>query len=92
MRIRCNAPQIEQGGPRCVRRLPKLLWRLAARKLDQLHRVVELAELRIPPDNCLEMLKGDRMGQHSIRINAQYRICFIWNEDGPVEVEVVDYH
>ena len=72
--------------------LPKDLWRIAARKLDQLHRVLELAELRVPPGNNLEALKGDRAGQYSIRINEQYRICFDWTDDGPCDVEIVDYH
>lgn len=73
-------------------RLPKTLWKLAARKLDLLHRVLALDELRIPPGNRLEALKGARSGQHSIRINEQYRICFIWGQDGPEQVEITDYH
>ncbi len=68
------------------------VWRIAARKLDQLDSVMALAELRIPPDNRMETLSGDRQGQHSIRINDQYRICFVWTESGPNEVEIVDYH
>jgi len=51
-----------------------------------------LEDLRVPPGNRLEALKGDRAGQHSIRINDQYRICFVWKEDGPHDVEIVDYH
>jgi len=54
--------------------------------------VIALHELRIPPKNRLEALSGDRKGQHSIRINDQYRICFVWTEHGPAEVEIVDYH
>jgi proteic killer suppression protein len=73
-------------------RLPKELWRVATRRLDQLHRVLTLDELQIPPGNKLEDLKGDRQGQHSIRINDQYRICFVWTADGPDDVEVTDYH
>lgn len=73
-------------------RLPSDLWRVAARKLDQLNQVLALAELRVPPGNHLEALSGDREGQHSIRINDQYRICFEWTEDGPRAVEIVDYH
>lgn len=73
-------------------RLPKGLWGIATRKLDQLHRVVKLTELRIPAGNKLEALKGDRKGQYSIRINEQYRICFEWTDDGPSAVEIVDYH
>jgi proteic killer suppression protein len=73
-------------------RLPLSLWRIAARKLDQIHRVADLEELRVPPGNRLEALKGKRLGQHSIRINEQYRICFVWGPDGPDDVEVADYH
>jgi proteic killer suppression protein len=54
--------------------------------------VERLEDLRIPPGNRLEALKGERKGQHSIRINEQYRVCFIWTESGPEEVEIVDYH
>ncbi len=68
------------------------LWRVAARKLDLLDSVESLLELRLPPGNHLEALFGNRAGQHSIRINNQYRICFIWQEDAPAEVEIVDYH
>jgi proteic killer suppression protein len=66
--------------------------RVARRKLLQLHAVTLIADLRIPPGNQLEALKGDRKGQFSIRINDQWRICFFWNIDGPYEVEIVDYH
>ena len=68
------------------------LWHVAARKLDQLDSVVALEELQVPPGNRLEALKGDREGQHSIRVNQQYRVCFVWTEDGPEDVEIVDYH
>lgn len=71
---------------------PVVLWKTAARKLDQLDSVISLNELRIPPGNRLESLTGDRKGQHSIRINDQYRICFVWTESGPDDVEIVDYH
>src|SRR5512133_2433821 len=71
---------------------PEALWRVAARKLDQLDSVESLNELRIPPGNHLEELAGDRQGQHSIRINDQYRICFVWTTTGPEQVEIVDYH
>ena len=71
---------------------PRTLWRIAARKLDQLDSVELLDELRVPPGNHLEALKRDREGQCSIRINDQYRICFVWQENGPGEVEIVDYH
>lgn len=66
--------------------------RTARRKLLMLHAAVALAELRIPPANRLESLKGDRLGQHSIRINDQWRVCFTWREDGVFDVEIVDYH
>jgi len=71
---------------------PRTLWRIAARKLDQLDSVLSLEELKIPPGNRLEGLSGDRKGEHSIRINEQYRICFIWGETGPYDVEITDYH
>ena len=65
---------------------------MALRKLDLLDSVVELNELKIPPGNRLEVLEGDRKGQHSIRINDKYIICFTWSENGPTDVEIVDYH
>ena len=68
------------------------LWKVTERKLDQLDSVIKLDELRIPPNNKLEALKKDRKGQYSIRINDQYRICFIWSESGPDKVEITDYH
>jgi proteic killer suppression protein len=71
---------------------PQSLWRIAYRKLDQLDSVLTLDELRVPPGNRLEALSSDRRGQHSIRINDQYRICFIWGENGPIDVEITDYH
>lgn len=71
---------------------PEQIWHVAARKLEQLDSVVTLDELQIPPGNRLEALKGDREGQHSIRINQQYRVCFVWRGDGPDAVEIVDYH
>jgi proteic killer suppression protein len=74
------------------RSCPESLWSVVYRKLDQLDSAIELADLRIPPGNRLEALKGDRKSQHSIRINEQYRICFKWTDAGPEEVEIVDYH
>jgi proteic killer suppression protein len=65
---------------------------VARRKLFQLEIAGRLEDLRIPPGNGLEALKGDRAGQHSIRINDQYRICFVWTSAGPERVEIVDYH
>ena len=74
------------------RTCPQTIWRVATRKLDQLDSVVTLDELRIPPGNRLEALSGDRDGQYSIRINDQYRVCFTWSDQGPSDVEIVDYH
>lgn len=65
---------------------------VARRKLRQLEVGRTLSDLRVPPGNRLEALKGDRAGQHSIRINDQYRICFRWTSAGAAEVEIVDYH
>lgn len=73
------------------RACPQALWRIAVRKLEQLDSVVMIDELRVPPGNRLEALTGDRVGQHSIRINEQYRICFVWTESGPDAVEIADY-
>ena len=66
--------------------------RVARRKLLQLHAASELAALRVSPGNPLEALKGNRKGQHSIRINEQWRICFRWDAEGAHDVEIVDYH
>jgi len=74
------------------RTCPEQLWRVAQRKLDQLNAAVSLGSLGIPPGNRLEALRGDRQGQHSIRINDQYRICFAWTDEGPERVEIADYH
>lgn len=65
---------------------------MAFRKLRQVGAAEVLDDLRVPPGNRLEALKGDRAGQHSIRINDQWRICFTWTDAGPEEVEIVDYH
>lgn len=64
----------------------------AERKLQQLDSAATLDALRVPPGNRLEKLAGDRAGQHSIRINEQWRLCFVWKEDGVHDVEIVDYH
>ena len=64
----------------------------ALRKLDMLHHARNLNDLRVPPANRLEALAGDRRGQHSIRINDQWRLCFTWTKEGPANVEIVDYH
>jgi proteic killer suppression protein len=74
------------------RALPLQLVRVALRKLEQLDSAERLEDLRIPPGSRLEALKGDRVGQHSIRTNEQYRVCFAWSDSGPEAVEVVDYH
>ncbi len=66
--------------------------RIARRKLLQLHAATALATLNVPPGNQLKALKGDRKGQHGIRINDQWRVCFVWREDGAHNVEIVDYH
>ncbi len=71
---------------------PQTIWRIASRKLDQLDSVELLEELKIPLGNRLESLSGDRDSEFSIRINEQYRICFVWGELGPSEVEIIDYH
>jgi proteic killer suppression protein len=65
---------------------------VARRKLRQLEIAATLNDLRVPPGNRLEALKGDRAGQHSIRINDQFRLCFRWTTAGPTDVEIVDYH
>jgi proteic killer suppression protein len=70
----------------------KAIAKVALRKLDQIEASQNLSDLRVPPGNQPEALKRDRVGQHSIRINDQYRICFIWEADGAHQVEVTDYH
>lgn len=74
------------------RRLPFEIQAVALRKLRLLNQAKVLGDLRIPPGNRLEALKGTRAGQHSVRINDQWRICFVWMEGGPGDVEIVDYH
>ena len=74
------------------RRLPSDIQNVALRKLRLLNRAADLNDLRVPPGNRLEALKADRSGQHSIRINDQWRICFVWTAGGPKDVEIVDYH
>lgn len=71
---------------------PALLWKVARRKLEWLDSAATLNDLRFPPANQLEALQRDRMGQLSIRINDQYRVCFVWTVAGPDQVEIVDYH
>jgi proteic killer suppression protein len=78
--------------PAARRSCPQSLWNTAFRKLDQLDSATGLNDLAIPRGNRLEALKGNRKGQHSIRINDQYRICFRWTEAGADQVEIADYH
>ena len=71
---------------------PHSIWPVARRKLDQINRIINVNELKVPPGNRVERLKGDRENQISIRINQQYRICFIWEEGHAYIVEITDYH
>ena len=75
-----------------VRRFPVVLHRGMLRKLVQLDAITALDELRVPPGNRLEKLKGDRAGQYSIRVNDQWRVCFRWRDGAPQDVAIVDYH
>jgi proteic killer suppression protein len=72
--------------------LPPSIHKTALRKLTQINSIQTLGELRVPPGNHLEALKGDRKGQHSIRVNDQYRVCFRWDGRNARDVEIVDYH
>jgi proteic killer suppression protein len=76
----------------CPKGFPVQIFPVARRKLGALDAAERLDDLRVPPANRLEALKGDRRGQHSIRINGQWRICFRWTKDGAFDVEIVDYH
>ena len=75
-----------------VRRLPVDIQKTARRKLRMINNAHSVVDLRCPPANNLEMLKGDRVGYYSIRINRQWRICFKWQDSNAYEVEIVDYH
>ena len=88
--FRCKDTQALHAGIRVKRWVN--VERAAARKLAQLDWSSVLDDLKVPPGNKLEALKGDRKGQHSIRINAQWRVCFAWHDDGAYRVEIVDYH
>ena len=89
--FRCEATEkIHQGEK--TPGLPPDIQKVALRKLQQLDIAKKLDDLRIPPGNRLEPLKGDRKGRHSIRINDKYRICFVWTDRGVENVEIVDYH
>jgi len=72
--------------------MPQDIARISERKLRLINRAISLQDLRVPPANHLEALKDDRYGQHSIRINDQWRICFIWKDGNATDVEIVDYH
>jgi proteic killer suppression protein len=85
-----EAAKIWEGTP--SRRLPSDIQNVARRKLRMLNSASNLDDLRIPPANRLEALRGDRKGQHSIRINDQWRICFRWQDGDAYDVEIVDYH
>lgn len=74
------------------RKLPLKIQNVALRKLIMIHAATSINDLRIPPSNHLEQLKGNRKGQYSIRINDQWRICFIWKENNAYEIEILDYH
>jgi len=73
-------------------RIPANLRRVAARKLMILNAAIAIENLRVPPGDRLEELKGDRKGQYSIRVNSQFRICFVWRDGNAYDVEIVDYH
>ena len=89
--FRCEATeQIHKG--ESTPDLPSDIQKVAPRKLQQLDIAQKLDDLRVPPGNRLEPLKRDRKGQHSIRINDKYRVCFVWTESGVEGVEIVDYH
>lgn len=75
-----------------VKRIDRTMQRTAMRKLELIHAAKDVDDLRIPPGNRLERLVGDRRGQYSIRVNAQWRICFAWRDGGAEDVELVDYH
>ena len=81
-----------KNSKKAAKACPPDLWPVARRKLDQLNQAHVLEDLRVPPRNRLEALKSDRSGQHSIRINRQFRVCFRWTTAGPEDVAIVDYH
>ena len=93
--MQCSDPRLAQqkGEPGAPgRRIPASLHRAALKKLQMLNAAGGLGDLALPPGNRLERLKGDRADQHSIRINDQYRICFVWREGNAYAVEITDYH
>jgi proteic killer suppression protein len=74
------------------RSLPPAIWKRAWMKLAMLNAATSVTDLRVPPGNQLEALKHDRIGQHSIRVNQKYRVCFVWKDGNAYQVEIVDYH
>ena len=89
--FRCKETEKLASG-KYSRKLPSDIQHIAARKLKMIGDAAELKDLRIPPANRLEALKGERKGQYSIRINDQWRICFRWKNSNAMDVEIVDYH
>ena len=87
----CRETALIWSGQRS-RKLPSDIQAIALRKLRMLNQARVLEDLRVPPGNRLEALKGDRGGQHSIRVNGQWRICFVWDDSGASNVEIADYH
>ncbi|MBB3036055.1 type II toxin-antitoxin system RelE/ParE family toxin [Hoyosella altamirensis] len=75
-----------------VKRVDRTVQRATLQKLELIHAAKDVEDLRVPPGNRLERLVGDRSGQHSIRVHAQWRLCFVWKEGGADNVELVDYH
>lgn len=75
-----------------IRRLPPDIQRRARMRLQRVVAANALSDLRVPPSHRLEALRGDRAGQHSIRINDQWRVCFVWSDEGAMEIEIADYH
>jgi proteic killer suppression protein len=88
--FRCRYTQAMFGGKRITRFIA--IEAVSMRKLAMLHQAGRLGDLKVPPGNRLEALRGSRKGQYSIRVNDQYRICFRWTDAGPEDVEIVDYH
>jgi proteic killer suppression protein len=88
--FRCKDTEAMFGGSRVARFAN--IQTIAMRKLAMLNQAARLDDLRIPPGNRLEALRRDRAGQHSIRVNDQFRVCFRWTDAGPEDVEIVDYH
>ena len=88
--FRCKNTEALYNGKRAARFAN--IETVATRKLQMLDDAAALIDLKAPPANYLEALKGDRAGQHSIRINNQWRVCFVWAKSGPEQVEIIDYH